>query len=190
LQWVETHLRHVTAHLETPAADPSSFSELIATGRDSYDFSTMGDDGVRAVVRGEDVLTGKAVVIDGVRLERTSFKTTVRFGDGSLAYVTRGSAFIHRDWRIFFGGTDVTDYGDGEGPRPFDFTPVEFHFPGDAGFGEQVPIYDCMPLAMAPGAGGGSRDGDTETVWVAYGNRMAPVAGRFGRRVSDADPPG
>jgi hypothetical protein len=92
---------------------------------------------------GFDTLPGQSVVIDGVALERTTFKIEARFGDGSLSYSARGSEFIHRDWRMFFSGTGATDYGDGEGPLPYDFTPVEFIFPGEPGFADRVPKYDC-----------------------------------------------
>lgn len=153
-QWVESHSSDGTVDRLAPnPPDPASFSDLIATGRDTYHFTTENSAGYTQTMRGQDTLPGQTVVIDGVTLERTTYKIEARYGDGSFSYASQGSEFIHRDWRMFLAGTGETDYGDGNGFLPYDFTPVEFHFPGDPGFGERVPKYDCNDMtAQAPAA--------------------------------------
>jgi hypothetical protein len=151
-QWMESYNADGTVDRLAPGApDPASFSDLIATGRDTYHFSTINSTGFTRTMRGYDSLPGETVVIDGVTLERTAYKIEARNGDGTLAYISRGSEYIHRDWRLFFSGTGATDYGDGEGFVSYDFSPVEFRFPGQPGFGERIPKYDCDEMtAQAP----------------------------------------
>ncbi len=151
-QWMESHNADGTVDRLAPnPPDPASFSELIATGRDTYHFTTVNSAGYAETMLGADMLTGETVVIDGVLLERTAYKIEARFEDGSLAYASRGSEFIHRDWRLFLSGTGETDFGDGAGFVPHDMTPVEFRFPGDPGFSARIPKYDCDAMtAQAP----------------------------------------
>jgi hypothetical protein len=151
-QWMESHNPDGTVDVLAPGArDPASFSELIATGRDTYSFTTVNSTGFSETFTGFDALPGQSVVIDGVPLERTTYKIEARFGDGSFSYASRGAQFIHRDWRLFFSGTGDSDFGDGNGLLPYDFTPVEFHFPGDPGFGDRIPKFDCDDMtAQAP----------------------------------------
>jgi hypothetical protein len=158
-QWAESHNSDGTVELlEANPADPASFSELIATGRDSYDFAQLASTGVRETVRGYDQLTGQSVTIDGVTLERTKYDARVTYDDGTLAYHAQGSEYIHREWRIFVSGAGRIDLGDGQGPIPQDFTPVEFAFPGEEGFMTTVPTYDCdsvtASLPVVPVAAG------------------------------------
>ncbi len=141
-QWMESH--HSDGAVEillTPARDPAQFSELLATGLDSYDFSMQRSTGVRKIVRGYDRLTGEAVVIDSITLKRTKFEARAVDDNGQLIWDARGHEYIHPEWRVFFGGTGQTDLG--EGWLPKDFSPVEFIFPGEEGFFDTIPKFDC-----------------------------------------------
>ncbi len=147
-QWVESHNSDGTVEfLEANPADPASFSELISSGRDDYDFAQVSSNGSRQSVRGYDQLTGQTVTIDGVTLERTKYDATVTYDDGTLAYHAQGGEFINREWRIFLSGTGRIDLG--EGPIPQDFTPVEFAFPGEPGFMSTTPLYDCDAMTAS-----------------------------------------
>ncbi len=150
-QWVESHESDGTIDmLEPGAADPASFSELLETGRDSYDFSTIRTTGVRENVRGYDELTGQSVVIDGVELRQTKYEAVVTDDNGQLLWQSRGNEFVHPEWRLFFSGRGQTDLGEGWLPR--DFTPVDFIFPGEENFMTTIPLYDCETVtASAPG---------------------------------------
>jgi hypothetical protein len=124
------------------AADPASFTALLETGRDDWDFTVESSTGeVRRYV-GFDRLTGDSVTIDGVVLERTRFESTTYAADGSFVEKSEGNQLIHRDWRRFFSDTEmfVNSFGDEVSVRD---TPVEFAFPGDKGFLSQVPKYEC-----------------------------------------------
>ena len=146
-QWVESYNSDGTVeYLESGAPDPASFSELIETGRDTYEFSQISSNGVRQTVRGYDQLTGEEVTIDGVTLMRTKYDARVTYDDGTLAYHAQGNEFVHPEWRIFLSGTGQIDGG--EGPIPQDFTPVEFAFPGDPGFMTTIPTYECEAVSV------------------------------------------
>jgi hypothetical protein len=140
-QWVESHESDGTVDLLEDARDPASFSELIATGRDSFDFTTVKSTGAREQVTGYDLLTGQTVTIDGVALGRTKYDVTVRGDDGGLLWQARGNEYVHPDWRIFLSGAGQVDLG--QGFLPQDFTPVEFALPGEPGFMTTIPLYDC-----------------------------------------------
>jgi hypothetical protein len=122
-------------------ADPASFSGLLATGTDTYDFGQTPDSGQPTRVRGFDTLTGRKVVIDGVELEETNFELRELQADGSLLHAGRGKEYIHRAWRLFFSGPSEWDGGDGY--QPVDRSPVTFAQPGEAGFMAAKPEYDC-----------------------------------------------
>jgi len=147
-QWVESHESDGTVdRLEPGAADPASFSELISTSRDSFDFTTLDSNGLRENIQGYDQLTGVTAMIDGVALERTKFDVTAADGEGNLIWRARGGEYIHRGWRLFLSGAGQVDIG--EGWLPQDFTPVEFAFPGDEGFMSTEPKYDCEAMTAS-----------------------------------------
>lgn len=149
-QWVEAHNSDGSIDLlEQPAPDPASFTELLATGRDTYDFSTLSSFGFRERMRGFDQLTGETVVIDGIALQRTKYELRVTREDGSLVWHARGNEFIHPEWRLFLSGTGQVNLG--EGWLPQDFTPVEFAQPGEPGFLDTLPKYDCDDLTASLG---------------------------------------
>jgi hypothetical protein len=122
-------------------ADPASFSGLLATGTDSYDFGQTSATGETSRVRGFDTLTGRKVVIDGVELEETTFELRETRADGSVMHSGRGKEYIHRVWRLFLSGP--SEWDGGEGFRAVDRSPVTFAQPGEAGFMASKPEYDC-----------------------------------------------
>lgn len=122
-------------------ADPASFSGLLATGTDTYDFGQTSDTGEQTRVRGFDTLTGRKVMIDGVELEETNFELREMQADGSLLHAGRGKEYINRTWRLFFSGP--SEWDGGEGFQPVDRSPVTFAQPGEAGFMAAKPEYDC-----------------------------------------------
>ena len=126
-------------------ADPASLSDLFSKGLDTSDFSVSRDDGTASRFKGYDRLTGRDVVIDGVTLQETELEFTEYDATGTVIGRKRGNEFVHPEWRIFLGGTGELDIGDGKW-LPFDFSPVEFDFPGDAGFLSSDPKYDCEVL--------------------------------------------
>ncbi len=146
-QWVESfHL--LSGHSEALApspADPASFSELVATGRDSFDFVTNSPEFGATRYVGEDRLTGETVTIDGVTLDRTEFEVTAYDAAGNEAWRTAGSEYISRDWRMFIGGTSTVQVPGGE-PSTDENHPVDFIFPGEEGFLGVSPRHGCGQL--------------------------------------------
>lgn len=134
--------------------DPASFSALLATGRDTYDFTTKSSAGEVRRYSGFDELTGETVVIDGVALERTRFDLTATGADGEMIWHRAGEQLIQRDWRLFFADRESFENGVGDRTDLRD-TPVTFAGPGDAGFLAAKPDYDCdatmTRLEIAPG---------------------------------------
>lgn len=151
-RWVESH--HVRAgRVETlapGAADPASFSALIETGVDTYDFATRDDAGYETRFVGTDRLTGERVEIDGVVFERTRFEIAATDAPtGALLWEGEGSEFIQRDWRSFVSGTSRYTLPDES--YESDRSPVEVHFPGEEGFLSSRPKYDCgLMISLAP----------------------------------------
>jgi hypothetical protein len=151
-QWVESHESDGTVDLLEPdPPDPASLTELLETGRDTFEFSTMKSNGIRENVTGFDQLTGQSVTIDGVTLLRTKYEVRATRDDGRMIWHARGNEFVHPEWRMFLSGVGTVDLG--EGFLPQDFTPVEFIFPGEPDFLTTVPRYDCEAVtASAPPA--------------------------------------
>lgn len=146
-EWVESFDGATMARtsLDPSPEDRASFSELLATGVDTYVFSQSSDDGGRSNIVGMDRLTGRSFTIDGVVLEETEFDYTETDDAGTILRRARGNEYISRDRRVFFAGPGETDLGDGQWV-PIDGSPVDFAFPGDAGFASTRPIYDCDAL--------------------------------------------
>ncbi|MEI4485307.1 hypothetical protein V8J36_03830 [Frigidibacter sp. MR17.14] len=133
-----------TSWLEEPSRDAASFSGLLTTSEDSYDFTTLSDTGERNRYRGVDRLTGQTRVIDGVTLEMTEFAMEEQTEDGTTSARRWGNQFIQRDWRLFFSGPET--YADEAGQLPIDNTPMDFIFPGEPGYLSTVPLFDCDGL--------------------------------------------
>jgi hypothetical protein len=148
-QWVES-FDPVRQVLDPAPVDPASFSELLASGIDTWDFTLSKEDGSGSRVTGYDRLTGQTAVIDGITLQQTEVEATEYDPMGNVIRRSRGNEYLHPEWRMFFAGPGETDLGDGQW-LPIDGSPVDFHFPGDEGFLSSQPIYDCDALtARAP----------------------------------------
>ena len=147
-QWVESFTLNPTVRqvLDPVRADSASFSELLATGIDTWDFGMTRDDGSASGARGYDRLTGKTVVIDGITLQETEVEFIESDVMGNTLRRARGKEYIHSDWRLFFAGPGETDLGDGQW-LAIDGSPVEFIFPGEDGFLATQPKYDCDVLS-------------------------------------------
>lgn len=130
--------------LEEPSRDAASFSGLLATGEDTYDFSTLSDDGSRRSYVGVDRLTGERATIDGIELEVTGFEIEERAETGDVVARRWGNQYVHRDWRLFFSGREM--FENTEGRLPTDNTPVDFIFPGEPGYLSTVPLFGCDEL--------------------------------------------
>lgn len=145
-QWLESyeHDPPLPAWLETPSPDPASFSNLLSTGEDTYDFTTRDAQSTRLRYHGLDRLTGERVVIDGIPLEVTAFEVTESHADGTVRSRRWGNQYVHRDWRLFFSGAETTEFS-GQ-TLPSDSTPVDFIFPGEPGYLSTVPLFDCDAL--------------------------------------------
>ncbi|NJM81367.1 MAG: hypothetical protein HC844_01760 [Tabrizicola sp.] len=157
-QWVESleDRGRVRQTLDPGPADPASFSELLSSGLDTFDFALSRTDGANSAVTGFDRLTGETVVIDGIELKRTEFEATEVDGSGNVLRRNRGNEYIHPEWRLFFSGPSEWDPGDGTF-LPLDGSPIDFIFPGEPGFQKTQPLYDCdaiMSFAPAEGADG------------------------------------
>ncbi|MEY4697547.1 MAG: hypothetical protein RIT14_1975 [Pseudomonadota bacterium] len=142
-QWVESHEIDppVKQWLDPAPKDPASFSDLLSAGRDSYEFGLSDDTGERTSVQGYDSLTGGVVVIDGVELRQTQFEYVQRGPDGRVLRQSRGTEYVHPEWRLFFSGP--SEWDGGEGFVPIDGSPMQFILPGDAGFAATQPLFDC-----------------------------------------------
>jgi hypothetical protein len=150
-QWVEANYFEAgsTETLAPSNPDPASLSTLLSTGMDSYDFSTDSPQYGSTRYVGEDRLTGETVVIDGVTLDVTTFIMTAYDAAGAKLWTRRGEGFVHRGWRTFFGGREVSTVSGA--PEQLDGTPVEFVFPGERGFLSMTPREGCNQLMSSLG---------------------------------------
>lgn len=127
-----------------PEDDPASITDLFETGTDSMSFSTIHENGAGQRIQrdytGFDRLTGDTVQIDGRTLNRTQFSYEYDLGEGPRR--VEGGQFVSEDWRMFFGGVEVTTLPNGE-TRESDSSPMDFAEPGEPGFLSATPLYDC-----------------------------------------------
>lgn len=144
-QWLESY-DPILQTLDPNPIDRSSFSQLLAAGIDTLDFTLSKEDGTGSRAAGYDRLTGEIVVIDGVTLQQTEVAFTEYDRGGAVLRRARGTEYISADWRLFFAGPGETDLGDGQW-LPIDGSPVEFVFPGEDGFLSAQPKYDCDVLS-------------------------------------------
>lgn len=142
-QWVASfHPR--TGHSErlgTEANDPASFSGLIETGLDTFDFETLSDEVGTTRYVGQDRLTGRTVTIDGIELEETEYSIRALTPDGEEMWRAEGNEFISRRWRSFLAGTGTVTTPTDRFDK--DDSPVEFIFPGEPGFLSANPKHGC-----------------------------------------------
>lgn len=144
-QWIESHeIDPPLTILLDSSRDPASFSALIGTGEDRYDFTTRDETGRRLNYEGFDRLTGRTQTIDGIPLEVTEFEMTETDETGTVTARRWGNQFIHRDWRLFFSGAEMWEGT--AGVLPTDNTPVLFIFPDEPGYLSTVPLFDCTEL--------------------------------------------
>jgi len=146
-RWVESQSMGsgLVERLVEEADDHASFSGLLQSGRDDFDFWTETSDGQRLHHQGHDILTGETVEIDGQTLERTEFQLTTRSESGEVLITREGQQFISRDLGRFFGGVETGSDWTGAETQSND-SPVLFTFPGEAGFGSTTPQFDCDQL--------------------------------------------
>lgn len=142
-QWLESY--HVAAghtdRLGPVVRDAASFTDLLETGRDSFDFETSSDlYGITRYVGGDE-LTGVVEVIDGVELMQTIFDVIAYDAGGAELWRVAGQEYIQPEWRTFVSGRRIVSSENGVSER--DNTPVEFIFPGEQGFLARRPLYDC-----------------------------------------------
>lgn len=142
-QWVESFDLNPTVRqtLDPAPEDPASFSNLLATGIDTFSFALTDDTGLHTQVNGFDRLTGVEAVIDGVPLKQTEYAFTETGEDGTILRQARGNEFVHPEWRLFFAGPG--EWNGGDGYVPIDGSPRDFIFPGEPGFASTQPIFDC-----------------------------------------------
>lgn len=142
-QWVESYELFPTVKqtLDPGAEDPANFSSLLAEGVDTFAFNLSRDDGRQSRVRGFDRLTGRTVQIDGITLQETEFEFEETDTEGNLLRRSKGNEYIHPEWRNFFAGP--SEWDGGAGYQPMNGSPVQFVFPGEAGFAATEPLYEC-----------------------------------------------
>lgn len=152
-EWVESHEINppVVQSLMPGAADPASFSELLAQGIDVFDFRLTRDNGQDSQVTGYDRLTGEDVTIDGVVLKRTAFEVTELDAGGEPLRQSRGFEYVHPAWRLFFSGP--SEFASSDGWVDYDGSPMQFIEPGEPGFAATQPLFECGALmSRAPTA--------------------------------------
>jgi len=141
-EWLESfHLRAAYTERLMSSVDPMSMTELLANSVDTWDFTTESREIGDSQYVGFDSLTGETVEIDGVTLLRTEYALTAYDAAGTEMWRSEGSEFVSRDWRMFIGGT--SSYITSDDRFDSDDTPVEFIFPGEAGYLSVNPKFGC-----------------------------------------------
>ncbi len=141
-EWVESlSLFSQTRTLLGERPDPASFTDLLETGIDTYDFTTVDQDGSETRYRGADVLTGEIVEIDDVPLRVMTYTAEVDGPEGRSR--SEGINYVSEEWRLFLPGTTRSISDEGEAGPERDNTPVQIILPGEPGFFATAPIYDC-----------------------------------------------
>lgn len=145
-QWVHSFfLEHGTQEtLISPATDPASFSNLVETGLDTYEFKLDTANGHKRVV-GFDRLSERDVMIDGVTLHRTEYSIRETDETGQVTYESQGSEYVSEMHGRFFSGTGTVTLPDTT--FSFDNSPVDFIYPDEPGFLTDTPLYGCDALA-------------------------------------------
>ncbi|MBC9246492.1 hypothetical protein H4P12_07150 [Paracoccus sp. 11-3] len=143
-RWMESysHRTGIKDRLIAEARDHASYSTLLETGMDDFDFWTESNTGERLHRVGQDKLTGRKVTIDGVELEETRFQLTTFNAAGDVLIKRSGQQYINRDLGRFLGGTEVGTDWTGQRTETND-SPVLFSFPDEEGYGETTPQFDC-----------------------------------------------
>lgn len=135
--------------LVEPEEDPASLSELLETGSDTMIYSIRNERAEGIFQRdytGFDRLTGEQVTIDGRPLLVTEF--TYQWETTAGPRRTEGTQFVWPERRLFFGGVETVTTPGGEVIEG-NYSPVEFHEPGDPDFLSMEPEYDCGGIMSA-----------------------------------------
>ena len=142
-QWLETYnvIDGVRETLILPADDPASLTELLDSGIDSYDFRLDTPEGDVRVV-GFDQIVGETTTIDDEPLLPMVFEGRYEDATGVFMPVS-GTQYVSSRHRRFFAGTFVTT--EGGDTTEWDASPVEFIYPGEPGFFDTTPRYECNP---------------------------------------------
>ncbi len=147
-QWIESYEMAGTGNptsketLDPTPTDPASFSGLLETGLDTFDFHLTKENGERTHVTGFDQLTGKTALIDGVTLKQTEYEYTQTDEKGTVLRHSKGREFISEDFRSFFSGTSNWESEDGTW-FTVEGAPISFMKPGEPGFGSTTPLFEC-----------------------------------------------
>lgn len=141
-QWIENYKVTGTERLLTPAPDPASLTELLEAQIDTWDFTLETETGEERHV-GFDMLTGDTTTIDGEVLLNTEFQGRTLDGDGNEIEAGSGRQFVSAEHRLFFFGIA---WDDATPDDVIDMSPVEFIYPGEAGFFSDTPKYECNEI--------------------------------------------
>mgnify|MGYP000258134040 CR=1 FL=1 len=162
-QWLESYdINPATKEVLDPKPrDPASFTDLLAMGLDTFDFSLTKDNGEHTTIRGFDKLTGDSATIDGVTLKQTEYEYTQTDDTGKVLRHSKGHEYISEDWRTFFSNHSDWEMEDGTW-APSDTPPVKFITPGKPGFASTLPLFECdgqmsslgLPHSVAKSLGG------------------------------------
>src|SRR6056297_1931 len=150
-RWLQSwELRNdIVSTIVEPEDDPASMTEMLETGSDAMVFTILseGPGGrLRRDYTGFDRLTGEVITVDGERLEVTEF--AYQFDTSQGVRRTEGNQFVHRDWRLFFGGLETTTAANGD-TFEGNYSPMQFAEPGERGFLTTQPSYDCGEMMSA-----------------------------------------
>jgi len=138
-QWLESFKVTGNEVLVQPAPDPSSMTELLENGLDTYEFVIKKETGIERNI-GFDALTDLEVEIDGEPLLQTEFEGRTIAEDGTELDHGVGHQFVSAKHRMFFFG----ESWDAATPdQVVDLSPVEFIYPGEAGFFAAKPKFEC-----------------------------------------------
>ena len=142
-QWISSF--HVLSghreRLESNPVERASISDLIQTGVDDFDFRTLSDEIGTTRYVGQDTLTGREIMIDGVTLAETTYDITAFDEAGNEIWSAQGREFISRNWRMFLSGTGTVTTSEGQYERSN--KPVKFIYPGEPGFLSSSPKHGC-----------------------------------------------
>ncbi|MZR15150.1 hypothetical protein GQE99_19195 [Maritimibacter sp. DP07] len=170
-QWLDARYAWDNSREELlpPAEDPIDIDALIEEGIDTFRFTmrrSAPDDSREITVVGADILTDTTSTIDGRVLEHVRTEMQILRANGTVEYHARGIQYLDRDERLFFLGPEEV-YDEAGNATPFDGSPVDFITPGEPGFAQTLPLYECdqqkagfSPAPVAPAIGGKETDHD------------------------------